>query len=112
VTVFHLKIKSKHKPWITKGIKKYIIKRDSLLIKFINFKNTANKNKFHKLYKTYKTKIVALLNLSKTNFYKEVFNENINSSKATWKGINNISHNSKSNIKKNICLNVNTKCHY
>lgn len=55
--------KNNMKPWITKGIKKSIFRRDSLLKKlYINTKNEVIKDILHSQYKLYRNKIVALIN--------------------------------------------------
>ena len=63
-------IKSINKPWVTKGIKKSILKRDNLLKKFINNKNLVTKNEIHTKYKYYRNTIVKLLKVSKNNYLK------------------------------------------
>ena len=67
------------KPWITKGI------RTAIRIKNYWFFNADWEN-----YKVYRNKITSLTRLSKKTYYERYFEENINNSKATWRGINDI----------------------
>ena len=67
------------KPWITKGI------RTSIRIKNNFFFNADWEH-----YKLYRNKITSLTRQSKKNYYERYFEENINNSKETWRGINDI----------------------
>ena len=67
------------KPWITKGI------RTSIRIKNNLFFNADWEH-----YKLYRNKITSLTRQSKKNYYERYFEENINNSKETWRGINDI----------------------
>ena len=67
------------KPWITKGI------RTSIRIK-----NNLFFNADWEYYKLYRNKITSLTRQSKKNYYERYFEENINNSKETWRGINDI----------------------
>ena len=95
-----------NKPWITKGIMKSTRIRDKLLKKFINSKSDLNKTSFHNKYKIYRNKIVTLLKLSKSNFYKKCFNDNLNNSRETWKKINELIFNKQNNSDSHISLIV------
>ena len=64
------------KPWITKGI------RTSIRIKNNLFFNADWEH-----YKLYRNKITSLTRQSKKNYYERYFEENINNSKETWRGI-------------------------
>jgi len=67
------------KPWITKGIKTSIRIKNSL------FLNGDWEN-----YKLYRNKITSLTRQRKKKYYERYFEENINNSKETWRGINDI----------------------
>ena len=100
-------LKNKNKPWITKGIRKSILKRDTYLKKFINCKVLTIKNEIHTKYKFYRNTIVNLIKISKNNYYKKFFNDNIKNSRQLWKGINDIIHNQKNKNINSISLKLN-----
>lgn len=99
----------KQKPWVTKGIKKSIAKRDILLKKFINSKSVQTKSDLHTKYKFYRNNIVNLLKISKSNYFKQYFSDNSKNSKNTWLGINEIINNTNNKNNPNITLNINNK---
>ena len=70
------KIKQFSKPWITKGIKTAIRRKNELFYS----------NDFDK-YKLYRNTISTLTRISKKLYYKSYFSENISNMKKTWKGI-------------------------
>ena len=74
-------IKSSLKPWITKGIKKSIQKRDNILKKYIRTRNENRKEILYNQYKNYRNNVVKLIRISKKNYHKEFFNKNINNNK-------------------------------
>ena len=102
-------IQRKNKPWITKGLRKSIIKRDNLLKKYIQSKIPSTKKNLHIKYKYYRNTITKLIKQSKINHYKKFFENNINNSKKIWNGINNIIHNSKDKNNNNIFLEINNE---
>ena len=63
-------------------------------------KKLALKDFLHVKYKNYRNAIVKLIKLSKNNYYKHYFNNNINNSKKMWKGINDIIFNNKYKVNK------------
>ena len=54
-------IQHKNKLWITKGLRKSILKRDNLLKKYINCKMPVNKDLLHNKYKYYRNNIFKLI---------------------------------------------------
>ena len=83
-------LKHQQKPWITKGIRKSIQRREILHKKFIKAKSQEIKDEYHKEYKDLRNKIVTLCRLSKHSYYQTYFIENANNAKSTWKGIKSI----------------------
>lgn len=53
------------KPWITKGIKKFMKKRDKLDKEMVKAKNNQMRIQKHESYKSYRIKVVDLLKTSK-----------------------------------------------
>ena len=90
------KLKFKEKPWITTAIKKSIEIKNKLFSKYINSKNELIKNYYHNEYKTYRNLLSTLMKRSKSNYYSDFFEKNINNIKNTWKGIKSLISNSKS----------------
>ena len=99
-------IKKGSKPWITRGIKTSIKKRDKLLKSFIKENDLNIKTNLHNQYKFYRNQIVKLTRVSKTNHYKNYFNANINKSKNIWKGVNELIKIDKTRKKDTISLNI------
>ena len=83
-------IKLKCKPWITKGIRKSIQRREKLYKKFIKSKNQKSKDEFHQNYKELRNHIVTIIRESKKLHFKKYFTENINNIQKTWKGIKSV----------------------
>ena len=92
------KLKLKRKPWISKGIKVSIDVKNKLLSKYIKAKDPIAKSLFQQKYKIHRNMLSTLMKRSKTNYFTNFFNENINNIKNTWKGIKNLISNSKSNF--------------
>ena len=82
--------KNQQKPWITNGILSSIKRRDKLLRKFIGEKELNSKENVHNEYKRLRNNIVALIRISKKNYYTNYFTEHANNIKNTWKGIKSI----------------------
>ena len=84
------KLKFKSKPWITPAIQKSISVKNNLLKRFINSKDPQVKDIFHEQYKDYRNMLSTLLKKSRTNYYNQYFEANMNNIKNTWKGIKSI----------------------
>ena len=89
-------VKNFSKPWITKGIRTSIKKRDKILKSFIKENDQIIKDNLHKTYKNYRNRLVEIIRKSKCNYYKNYFDNNIKNSKSIWKGINELIENRKS----------------
>ena len=76
INVSKRKAKQFTKPWITKGIKTAVRKKNQL------FKS----NKLEK-YKLYRNMIPTLTRASKKSYYHLFFSQNISNMKKTWEGI-------------------------
>ena len=76
-TVSKRKAKQLNKPWITRGLRISIKKKNELFF-------SGNKSK----YKIYRNKILTLSRLSKKLYYHDYFMTNSNNIKRTWDGIN------------------------
>ena len=84
------KLKFKSKPWITPAIQKSISVKNKVLKRFIDLKDPQAKDIFHEQYKDYRYMLSTLLKKSKTNYYNQYFEANMNNIKNTWKGIKSI----------------------
>lgn len=80
------KHKAKQKPWITKGIKTSINKRNNLFKRFLKAKDPTSKSHFHFLYKQHRNEVVKMISISKNNHYKTFFNANLKNSKVKLLG--------------------------
>ena len=100
-------MKAKHKPWVTKGIRKSIQQRNLFFNRFIKCKQPDTKLNFHNQYKIYRNNIVTLLRASKNNHYKTYFNTNIKNAKLVWKGIRELIATNDKIDRRNISLNIN-----
>ena len=78
------------KPWITRGIIKSIKRRDKLLRKYINAKDSVRKDQLHTDYKRLRNEVVAIIRRSKKMHYQKYFTENAGDIKKTWTGIKNV----------------------
>ena len=78
------------KPWITRGIKTSIKKRDKLYKQMIKAKNKQHKLIKHESYKKYRNKIIELIRQSKQTYYQRYFEQNKKDSKTIWQGIHEI----------------------
>lgn len=99
--------KKMNKPWVTKGIRISIDKREKLLNLSTKEKDQNAKNVLRNQYKVYRNQIVKLTRLSKINYYKSYFNSNIKNSKNIWKGVNELIDKNKSRNQDKISLNIN-----
>ena len=105
------KLRFKTKPWITASLQKLISVKNSLLNKFIKFKDPKAKKHRHIKYKTYRNILSTLMKKNKMNYYNHYFETNRDNIKNTWQGIKsilNISNNNKSNIPKILVSNDTT----
>ena len=73
------KAKQLTKPWISRSIRKSIKIKNALFI-------SGDTEK----YKLYKNKLLSLTRLSKKLYYHTYFEENLNNTKKTWEGINQL----------------------
>ena len=78
---FKYKLKFKEKPWIITAIKKSIEIKNKLFSKYIKSKNELIKNYHHNKYKTYRKLLSTLMKRSKSNYYSDFFEKNINNIK-------------------------------
>lgn len=88
-------LKSKYKPWLTRGIKKAIYHRNKLRNLQLKTNDPDLKKFYENEYKIYRNHIVNIIRISKNIHYRQYFTNNINNSKMTWKGINEITKSSK-----------------
>ena len=91
-TISKRKQKVQSKPWITKGIKKSIIRREKIYKNYLNAKNLERKQQLREDYKNIRNQIVTLCRTSKKLYYQSYFAKNATNSKNIWKGINSIIH--------------------
>ena len=97
-------LKSVSKPWITKGIKKSIMTRDSLLKKFHSEKR--RRSAIYDQYKFYRNRVVDLIRQSKSNYYVKFFNDNLKNSKKIWNGIHELTATKKRSDVTKISLDI------
>ena len=83
------------KPWITRGIKTSMKKRDKLYKQMVKAKNKQQKLIKHESYKKYRNKIIELIRQSKQIYYQHHFEQNKKDSKTIWQGIHEITSSTK-----------------
>ena len=83
-------LKTKSKPWITKGILTSRNKKEKIHSKFLKAKDPTRKEWLGQEYKRYKNLLTNLIRKSKENFYKQYFKDNKNNLIKVWKGIKEI----------------------
>ena len=71
------------KPWITKGIRVSIAKKNKLYKKYLKSKN----NYYFSKFKIYRNKLNHLLLRSKKMYYNNYFGNSKHNIKETWRGI-------------------------
>ena len=74
------------KPWITKGIKVSIAKKNKLYRDYLRFKNDYFLSKF----RYHRNKLKYLLLITKKQYYTNFFINHNNDIKNTWRGIKQI----------------------
>ena len=109
-----------HKPWLTKGLLRYIKNKNILYKRFIRSATVQDNT----LYKNYKNKLNHLIRIAKRMYYEQQLSNSKSNIKLTWKILNRIinKNNSKSKISDTfICDDVkitdplqiaNKFCHY
>ena len=76
ITKLSLKeIKSRNKPWLTKGILKLINKKNDFYREFIRAENLHSKEFYHLEFKRYKSMINRLTRINKLKYFKTFFSE-------------------------------------
>ena len=78
------------KPWITRGIKTSIKKRDKLFKQMIKVKNKQQKLIKHESCTKCRNKIIEIIRQSKQTYYQRYFEQNKKDSKTIWQGIHEI----------------------
>jgi len=82
--------KSQHKPWITSGIRKSIENKNSLYKKFLKAKSATKKQQLNQYFKKKRNLVLKIIRQSKTNYYREYFDDHKQNLKLIWKGIRNV----------------------
>ena len=98
-------LKRVSKPWITKDIKRSISNRDNLLKRYLRTKGERRSVLFNQ-YKLSRNHIVDLIRQSKSNYYRNFFDNNLKSSKIIWSGINSLISSKSKKKKSNVSLDV------
>jgi len=83
-------IELKQKPWLTSGILKSIKTRDDIYKKFLLAKDPLRKQNLLRDFKNKRNVITTLICSSKSQYYKNYFNDHSKNAKKTWEGIRNI----------------------
>ena len=83
-------MRRKQKPWITNEILRKIKKRDKIHGKHLKAKDETKKNELLSKYKDLRKEVTALVKNSKIEYYQNLFNENSNDLRTTWRDIKSI----------------------
>ena len=90
-------IRTENSPWITRGILKSIKNRDKLHKKYLKDKNESTKAELFSKFKQIRNTLSILIKQAKSDYYKELFEENKSNIKQTWKEIKKIVNLNKKN---------------
>ena len=83
-------IELKQKPWLTSGILKSMKTRDNIYKKFMLAKDPLRKQNLLRDFKNKRNLITTTIRSSKSQYYKNFFQEHCKNAKKTWEGIRNI----------------------
>ena len=83
-------LKLREKPWITKGILKAIKNKNKIQKRVLRTKDLQQKEYYHNIFKKYRNQINKLCRISKSQYYKDYFNNNKQNLQKTWDGIKQI----------------------
>ena len=97
--------KSKMKPWITRGIRKSINRKNKLYKTYIETKNED----IYKEYRKLRNKLSHIIRASKKKHYNKYFEDNKFNAKKMWGGINEIINMKSKRKNSNIHLQINNK---
>ena len=97
--------KSKIKPWITKGIRKSINRKNKIYKKYVKNKNENT----YEEYKKIRNKLNHIIRESKRIHYSKYFEDNKQNAKRMWSGINDILNKKRKKGNNNIHLQVKNK---
>ena len=97
--------KSKMKPWITRGIRKSINRKNKLYKTYIETKNED----IYKEYRKLRNKLSHIIRASKMKHYNKYFEDNKFNAKKMWGGINEIINMKSKRKNSNIHLQINNK---
>ena len=110
ITKLSLKeIKSRNKPWLTKGILKLINKKNDFYREFIRAENLHSKEFYHLEFKRYKSMINRLTRINKSKYYKTFFSEHKTNSKQTWEAVRSLINVKTKSNKQITSLNINNQ---
>ena len=90
-------IKTENSPWITRGILKSIANRDKVHKSYLKENDDLTKAELYRKFKQIRNMISTLIKQAKTDYYKELFEENKSNIKQTWKEIKKIVNLNKKN---------------
>ena len=101
-----INVNENHRPWITRGIKKSITKKNRLYKNYIKYRT----EKSHSVYKAYRNKLTTVLRKSEKNYYLQKLENCKNNLAKTWKIMNSITSRtrSKHSIDEIFCTNTNS----
>ena len=100
---------NKLKPWITMGLITSINKKHFLYKKLIITKDHILREILLNSFKNYRNLLTSLVRKSKTNYFKQYFEENKKNLKSVWNGIKSIINTSKNTNGPPSMLNINSK---
>ena len=89
--------KSENSPWITRGIIKSITNRDKLHNLYLKEHDATKKAELFSKFKRIRNILSSLIKQAKSDYYKELFEENKSNIKQTWKEIKKIVNLNKKN---------------
>ena len=98
----NISLKRIQNPWITSGLLNSIKQKNQL------FKDQKFGNASTVQYNTYRNRLIALIRLTKRNYYQNIFSNYKNHTKKLWQTINSMSKSNTSVTKPNVIINDNT----
>ena len=110
ITKLSLKeMKSKNRPWLTKGILKSISQKDAIYRKFIRAENLHSREIYQLEFKRHKSMINRLIRINKPKYYKTFFSGPKSNSKQTWEALRSLINFKIKSNKQTISLNINNQ---
>ena len=99
-----INLNKNHRPWITRGIRKSITKKNHLYKNYIKHRT----EKSHSIYKSYRNKLTKVLRKSEKSYYLQKLQNCKNNLAKTWKILNSVTSRTRSKHSIDEIIGINT----